>query len=202
MKPCMRCQPTRCLVGWGVIVLKSKSYRLLEIHPDARTYALLARTLDALGLKAEAAKAYMLASDQGGQSASDYLIEGIRLHFAAGNKNEALALSSRLPPKLRMAPDVAFVIASIMYERRQLKLAAVFKEILMKSDKLEHMQLGVRIPYTGRIELGGRNQPIIEAGGMEKSISAWTYNATIDAPTTPDRIVAAVDDMQRRAGQP
>ena len=44
------------------------------------------------------------------------------------------------------------------------------------------MQLGVRIPYTGRIELGGRNQPIIEAGGMEKSISAWTYNATIDAP--------------------
>ena len=45
------------------------------------------------------------------------------------------------------------------------------------------MQLGVRIPYTGRIELGGRNQPIIEAGGMEKSISAWTYNATIDAPS-------------------
>jgi branched-chain amino acid transport system substrate-binding protein len=45
------------------------------------------------------------------------------------------------------------------------------------------MQLGVKIPYTGRIELGGRNTPIIEAGGMEKSISAWTYNATIDAPT-------------------
>jgi branched-chain amino acid transport system substrate-binding protein len=44
------------------------------------------------------------------------------------------------------------------------------------------MQLGVRIPYTGRIELGGRNQPIIEAGGMENSISAWTYNATIDSP--------------------
>lgn len=44
------------------------------------------------------------------------------------------------------------------------------------------MQLGVRIPYTGRVELGGRNQPIIEAGGMEKSISAWTYNATIDSP--------------------
>jgi branched-chain amino acid transport system substrate-binding protein len=44
------------------------------------------------------------------------------------------------------------------------------------------MQLGVKIPYTGRIELGGRNTPIIEAGGMEKSISAWTYNATIDSP--------------------
>jgi branched-chain amino acid transport system substrate-binding protein len=46
-----------------------------------------------------------------------------------------------------------------------------------------HKALGVRIPYTGRVELGGRNQPIIEAGGMEKSISAWTYNSTIDAPS-------------------
>ncbi|HEY6980552.1 ABC transporter substrate-binding protein [Reyranella sp.] len=44
------------------------------------------------------------------------------------------------------------------------------------------MQLGVKIPYTGRVELGGRNQPIIEAGGMENSISAWVYNATIEDP--------------------
>ena len=45
------------------------------------------------------------------------------------------------------------------------------------------MQIGVRIPYTGRIELGGRNQPIIEAGGMEKSISAWQYSAYADSPS-------------------
>jgi branched-chain amino acid transport system substrate-binding protein len=44
------------------------------------------------------------------------------------------------------------------------------------------MQIGVRIPYTGRIELGGRNQPIIEAGGMEKSVSAWQYSALADSP--------------------
>src|SRR5262249_61109273 len=44
------------------------------------------------------------------------------------------------------------------------------------------MQVGLKIPYTGRIELGGRNVPIIEAGGMEESITAWTYNATIDTP--------------------
>jgi branched-chain amino acid transport system substrate-binding protein len=44
------------------------------------------------------------------------------------------------------------------------------------------MQVGVRIPYTGRIELGGRNLPIIEAGGMEKSISAWQYSALADSP--------------------
>jgi branched-chain amino acid transport system substrate-binding protein len=41
------------------------------------------------------------------------------------------------------------------------------------------MQIGVHIPYTGRVELGGRNQPIIEAGGMEKSVSAWQYSALI-----------------------
>ena len=44
------------------------------------------------------------------------------------------------------------------------------------------MQMGVRIPYTGRVELGGRNLQIIEAGGMEGSISAWTYNHEIAAP--------------------
>jgi branched-chain amino acid transport system substrate-binding protein len=44
------------------------------------------------------------------------------------------------------------------------------------------MQMGVRIPYTGRVELGGRNTQIIEAGGMEGSISAWTYNHEIAAP--------------------
>ncbi len=44
------------------------------------------------------------------------------------------------------------------------------------------MQLGIRIPYTGRIELGGKNVAVIEAGGMENSISAWTYNSEIDSP--------------------
>src|SRR5580698_3821802 len=44
------------------------------------------------------------------------------------------------------------------------------------------MQIGMHIPYTGRIELGGRNQPIIEAGGMEKSVSAWQYSALVDSP--------------------
>ena len=44
------------------------------------------------------------------------------------------------------------------------------------------MQFGVQIPYTGRIELGGRNLQIIEAGGMEGSVGAWTYSAEIDSP--------------------
>jgi len=45
------------------------------------------------------------------------------------------------------------------------------------------MQIGVRIPFTGRIELGGRNVPIIEAGGLEKSVSAWQYSPYADSPS-------------------
>jgi predicted O-linked N-acetylglucosamine transferase (SPINDLY family) len=118
--------------------------RLLEINPDAKTYALLAKTLAELGFKAEAAKAYALAADQSG-NASDYLGEAIKLHFAVGNKDEALALSSRLSAKQRMVPDVAFAIASILLERNQLELAAVFKTALVKSDKIDYIKLGIRL---------------------------------------------------------
>jgi branched-chain amino acid transport system substrate-binding protein len=45
------------------------------------------------------------------------------------------------------------------------------------------MQMGLRIPYTGRAELGGENIQIIQAGGMENSVSTWSYSATIDSPT-------------------
>ncbi|MFC3227797.1 ABC transporter substrate-binding protein [Marinibaculum pumilum] len=44
------------------------------------------------------------------------------------------------------------------------------------------MQLGLQIPYTGRAELGGKNMEIIEAGGMDGSVSAWTYSNEIDDP--------------------
>jgi branched-chain amino acid transport system substrate-binding protein len=44
------------------------------------------------------------------------------------------------------------------------------------------MQLGLHIPYAGRFDPGGSNVQIIQAGGMEGSITAWTYSAQIDAP--------------------
>jgi branched-chain amino acid transport system substrate-binding protein len=79
------------------------------------------------------------------------------------------------------APDFTSILTRL--QQRRPDAIAVFQ---VGGDAInflrQAMQLGVRIPYTGRIELGGRNQPIIEAGGMEKSISAWTYNATIDVP--------------------
>ena len=44
------------------------------------------------------------------------------------------------------------------------------------------MQMGLKIPYTGRAELAGKNIDIIQAGGMEGSASAWTYSPDIDNP--------------------
>ncbi len=44
------------------------------------------------------------------------------------------------------------------------------------------MQLGVRIPFIGRFDPGGNNLQIIQAGGMEGSITAWTYSYLVDTP--------------------
>jgi branched-chain amino acid transport system substrate-binding protein len=45
------------------------------------------------------------------------------------------------------------------------------------------MQLGVKIPYVGRFDPGGNNLQIIQAGGMEGSITAWTYSYLVDTPS-------------------
>jgi branched-chain amino acid transport system substrate-binding protein len=44
------------------------------------------------------------------------------------------------------------------------------------------MQMGLTIPFTGRAELGGKNLELIQAGGMDGSVSAWTYSSDIDTP--------------------
>lgn len=56
------------------------------------------------------------------------------------------------------------------------------------------MQLGMRIPYTGRFDPGGSNVKIIQAGGMEGSITAWTYSAEIETPE--NKIL--VDETEKR----
>lgn len=119
--------------------------QLLDSRRDARTYTLLAKTLLQLGLTAEAANSYELASDQGGSDAEENLIESIRLYAATGNKDKALALSNRIVRKIPKNAELAHIVGSILVERGQARLARVFKNVLMKSDVLEHMQLGARI---------------------------------------------------------
>lgn len=56
------------------------------------------------------------------------------------------------------------------------------------------MQLGLKIPYTGRFDPGGNNVQIIEAGGMEGSVTSWTYSHLIDTPENK----TFVAEVQRR----
>src|SRR5262249_44955194 len=79
------------------------------------------------------------------------------------------------------APDYTSILTRL--QQRRPDAIATFQ---LGGDSLNFlrnaMQIGVRIPYTGRVELGGRNLQIIHAGGMEGSISAWTYSHEIAAP--------------------
>jgi branched-chain amino acid transport system substrate-binding protein len=56
------------------------------------------------------------------------------------------------------------------------------------------MQLGVRIPYIGRFDPGGNNLQIAQAGGMDGSITAWTYSYLVDAPANK----AFVAEVEKR----
>ncbi|WP_113438818.1 glycosyl transferase [Rhizobium cremeum] len=119
--------------------------RLLDVQRDARTYTLLAKTLLQLGLKQEAANSYKLAAEQGGQHAEENISEAIKLYFACGEKDRALALANSILSRVRRQPDLAYIVSSLLLERQQARLARVFKDLLIKSDVLEHMQLGARI---------------------------------------------------------
>jgi branched-chain amino acid transport system substrate-binding protein len=45
-----------------------------------------------------------------------------------------------------------------------------------------YQQMGLRVPFTGRVELGGLMQRFVEAGVMENSVSVWPYSHDVDSP--------------------
>lgn len=119
--------------------------RLIDVKRDARTYALLARTLSQIGMPEQAATSYELASQQGGADAEEHLAQSIKLFYECGQKEKALALSNRLIHRFHRHPDIAFIVGSTLLERGETRLARTLKSILMKSEKIEHIQLGARI---------------------------------------------------------
>lgn len=81
----------------------------------------------------------------------------------------------------QMTPDYTALLTRVAMKKPD--AIAVF---MLGGDSLNFhrtaMQMGLKIPYTGRAELGGKNMELIEAGGMEGSVSAWTYSTDIDSP--------------------
>jgi branched-chain amino acid transport system substrate-binding protein len=81
----------------------------------------------------------------------------------------------------QMTPDFTPLLTKVA--QRKPDAIAIF---MLSADQLNltrtAMQMGIKIPYTGRAELAGKMLDIISAGGMEDSVSAWTYSPDIDNP--------------------
>jgi branched-chain amino acid transport system substrate-binding protein len=81
----------------------------------------------------------------------------------------------------QMTPDYTSLLTRVAMKKPD--AIAVF---MLGGDSLNFhrtaMQMGLKMPFTGRAELGGKNLELIQAGGMEGSVSAWTYSADIDTP--------------------
>lgn len=82
----------------------------------------------------------------------------------------------------QMIPDFTPVLTRIA--QRKPDAIALF---MLGADQMNlirtAMQMGLRIPYTGRAELGGKIVELVAAGGMEGTVTAWTYSPDIDNPT-------------------
>jgi branched-chain amino acid transport system substrate-binding protein len=133
--------------------------------------------MDALGAYLGAKKLFKTVAIVGEDS--DFGRGGAAAFQAVADQAGISIVSTDFHPQ--SAPDYTTILTRL--QQRRPDAIATFQ---LGGDSLNFlrnaMQMGVRIPYTGRVELGGRNLQIIEAGGMEGSISAWTYNHEIAAP--------------------
>jgi branched-chain amino acid transport system substrate-binding protein len=133
--------------------------------------------MDALGAYLGAKKIFKTVAIVGEDT--DFGRGGAAAFQAVADKAGISIISTDFHPQ--NAPDYTSILTRL--QQRRPDAIATFQ---LGGDSLNFlrnaMQMGVRIPYTGRVELGGRNTQIIEAGGMEGSISAWTYNHEIAAP--------------------
>ncbi|XUY27155.1 glycosyl transferase [Agrobacterium sp. rho-8.1] len=122
--------------------------KLIDTNRDARTYALLAKTCLRINMPEQAATSYELAYQQGGLDAESYLVESIKLHYDCGQKDKALSLANKLIHKFHKYPEICYIVGTILLERGEPRIARALKNVLMKSETLEHVKLGARIAIT------------------------------------------------------
>jgi predicted O-linked N-acetylglucosamine transferase (SPINDLY family) len=118
---------------------------LLETQQDAKTYALLGRTLAQLGMKADAAMAYSLAGDKAGESGAEFSRKAAILHFEVGNEDNALRLGLRHMMNQSLDAEIAYVLGSIYLKRNQHDLLTPFIKVLAESSNMDHTMLAVRM---------------------------------------------------------
>ena len=110
---------------------------------------------------------------------TDFGRGGAAAFAAVAKKNGIEVISTDFHPQ--SYPDFTSLLTRIQQSKPD--AIAIFQ---LAGDQLNFlrnaMQLGVRIPYIGRFDPGGNNLQIIQAGGMEGSITAWTYSYLVDTP--------------------
>jgi branched-chain amino acid transport system substrate-binding protein len=110
---------------------------------------------------------------------TDFGRGGAAAFAAVAKKNGLEVISTDFHPQ--SYPDFTSLLTRIQQSKPD--AIAIFQ---LAGDQLNFlrnaMQLGVKIPYIGRFDPGGNNLQIIQAGGMEGSITAWTYSYLVDTP--------------------
>ena len=111
---------------------------------------------------------------------TDFGRGGAAAFAAVAKKNGLEVISTDFHPQ--NYPDFTSLLTRIQQSKPD--AIAIFQ---LAGDQLNFlrnaMQLGVKIPYIGRFDPGGNNLQIIQAGGMEGSITAWTYSYLVDTPS-------------------
>lgn len=115
--------------------------KLLESQQDAKTYALLAKTLLKVGLRSDAAASYELAAKYENPNATEYRRQAMKLHFECGNDDEALLVGKQLLEVAPSDPEVAYVLASIFLKRGQRDVVEGLRKALAYSSNPDHLAL-------------------------------------------------------------
>jgi branched-chain amino acid transport system substrate-binding protein len=127
-----------------------------------------------LGQSSKFKRVAILAED------TDFGRGGAAAFAAVAKKNGLEVISTDFHPQ--NYPDFTSLLTRIQQSKPD--AIAIFQ---LAGDQINFlrnaMQLGVKIPYIGRFDPGGNNLQIIQAGGMEGSITAWTYSYLVDTPS-------------------
>ena len=144
---------------------------MFRINPDDHTMA--QALTEYLGNKKLFKTVAILGED------SDFGRGGAQAFTPLAQKAGITILSTDFAPQ--STPDFTPILTRIA--QRKPDAIALF---MLSADQLNllrtAMQMGLKIPYTGRAELAGKNIDLITQGGMEGSASAWTYSPDIDNP--------------------
>lgn len=141
---------------------------MFRINPDD---LMMAEALTAYLGKAKPFKTVAIVAED-----SDFGRGGANAFAPLAQKAGMQIVSTDFAPQ--MIPDFTPILTRV--QQRKPDAIAIF---MLGADMLNMlrnaMQMGMTTPYTGRAELAGRNLEIIQQGGMEGSISAWTYSPDI-----------------------